>query len=68
LERGDRIHPTEFSPFRASSRHLPSVALLERDIVDLCGDEGGSLETVKPGIPPGLTRGCFKNHTMRQRG
>jgi hypothetical protein len=51
LERGDGLHPADFSPFSASSRHLPSVALQERGVVDLCGDKGGSLETADPSVP-----------------
>jgi hypothetical protein len=45
-----------FSPFRASSRRLPSVTLREHGIIAFCGDEGGSLETADPDVPlgPGL--------------
>jgi hypothetical protein len=51
FESGERIHPADSLSFRASSCHLPSVALRERGVIDLCGDEGGSLETADPDVP-----------------
>jgi hypothetical protein len=41
-----------FSPFSASSRHLPSVSLRERNVLTFCRDEGGSLETADSSVPP----------------
>jgi hypothetical protein len=55
-------------PFRASSRHLPSVALRECGVVVFVGDEGASLEMDDSGVPPGLGPGCFKNRVMQQQG
>jgi hypothetical protein len=37
-----------------SSRLLPSVALREHIVVDLCGDEGDSQETADSGVPPDI--------------